>query len=100
MVFKVIGYEPNAECLGCEREKECLVIETEGYRGPHCAKCLMREGKKRGRTQRQPNAAENASADCGRLPATAGADAHVLGSAYFRRRREPVGRELCHATLS
>jgi hypothetical protein len=58
-VFKVIGYEPNAECLGCEREKECLVIETESYRGPHCAKCLMREGKKRGTTLRQPSLAES-----------------------------------------
>lgn len=55
-MFKVTDYVANAQCLGCEREKECLLIETESYRGPHCAKCLMREGKKRAQKTEQASA--------------------------------------------
>jgi hypothetical protein len=65
IVFKVTGYEANAECLGCEREKECLVIETESYRGPHCSKCIMREGKKRSQSAKSAAPACNHDNDVG-----------------------------------
>jgi len=46
-VFQVIGYEPNAQCQGCDKDRECIVIKTEAFTGPHCARCAMREAKKR-----------------------------------------------------
>lgn len=47
-MFRVTKYLQSATCLGCEKpDRECVVIETEAYSGPHCSKCLMREAKKR-----------------------------------------------------
>lgn len=38
----------STTCLGCDKDgKECVVLATEAFTGPHCAKCLFREVKKR-----------------------------------------------------
>jgi hypothetical protein len=32
-------------CIGCDKsDKECVVLQTESYTGPHCARCVMRDG--------------------------------------------------------
>ena len=51
--MSIVGFTQIAECMGCEKsEQQCVVLKTEGYTGPHCAKCVMREAKKRaGNTQ-------------------------------------------------
>jgi hypothetical protein len=45
--MEILSYEPAAECAGCDKQTECLVIQTEAWTAPQCAKCLMREMKKR-----------------------------------------------------
>lgn len=47
MKFEIESYEASAECCNCEKTGECLVVKTEAYTAPHCAKCLMKEAKKR-----------------------------------------------------
>lgn len=47
-LFGTVGYEESTTCMACEKtDKECMVIRTEAYTGPHCARCAMREAKKR-----------------------------------------------------
>ncbi len=47
-MFEVTEYQESATCIGCDKpDKECVVIRTESYEGPHCSKCLMREARKR-----------------------------------------------------
>ncbi len=44
----VLGYEASATCIGCDKpDRECLVLQFAEFSGPHCAKCAMREVKKR-----------------------------------------------------
>ena len=48
MLFGVLNLEESVQCMGCDKEgRECLVIMTEAYTGPHCIKCVMREARKR-----------------------------------------------------
>ena len=46
-MFEGIDYVQAAACCNCDKEGECIVIRTEAFTAPHCAKCLMRETKKR-----------------------------------------------------
>lgn len=47
-MFQVTDYLEAAICVGCDKpDKECLVIATKEYSGPHCLKCVQREAKKR-----------------------------------------------------
>lgn len=55
-LFEVIGYEENATCVACEKtDKECVVIRTEAYAGPHCSRCATREAKKRAKNKAAPH---------------------------------------------
>ena len=54
VIFETLGYEEGVTCIGCEKkDKTCLVIRTAEYTGPHCARCLLREGRKRKRNEKQ-----------------------------------------------
>lgn len=48
--MQLMGLLPGAPCAGCDKETECVVLKTESYTAPHCAKCLFREMKKRSKT--------------------------------------------------
>ena len=44
----ITGYGPSVECMGCDKpDQQCMLLETEAYTGWHCAKCTIRETKKR-----------------------------------------------------
>jgi hypothetical protein len=54
--MKIGDYDPSATCIGCDKPgKECVWLETEAFAGPHCAKCLFREAKKRTTKQQRPD---------------------------------------------
>lgn len=45
--MEILSYEPSAECAGCDKTTECFMLKTEAWTAAHCAKCAMKEAKKR-----------------------------------------------------
>ena len=57
-MFEVVSYNPSTTCIGCDAEsKECVILKTEAFVGPHCQKCVMREARKRAKNGSSTEAA-------------------------------------------
>lgn len=59
-MFEILGYLESSECIGCDKpDKECVVLRCEAFSGPHCARCTMREAKKRQKNRKQDSSPLN-----------------------------------------
>lgn len=60
---EIVGYEASTTCMGCDKDgKECQVIKFAEFTGPHCARCAMRETKKRKDSLKVPSPSTGAPA--------------------------------------
>ncbi len=52
-MFEIEKFAEEAECLKCDKATECLVVKCRQgtLSGPVCAKCLVRECRKRAKNQ-------------------------------------------------